>query len=158
MRRFPVFLAGMLLSLGSFAAEIFLHEVNATSYRIGVFQDDNDTAFLYLTHQDNDQPEFSVVAYTHTALSPANTSGTADGKPPRLTMDTASPQAFIHDIDERELSLKWSRDGQALAILRKGTPIAYISAKDKTGYSKALVRSSPLGQPWDEKRYRKLFK
>ncbi len=79
------------------------------------------------------------------------------GDAPSITRDIASPDAIIKNPQEHEFSFKWSTDGQAVALLRKGKPIAFASIADKFGYSKAVSKPSPLANPWDQKRYDSLF-
>lgn len=143
----------------SVAKDIFIHSQNPISDRLAIFQDDERTAYLYLTKPGTQRPERDAIAYSRVPLVPrvdwARIKET--GEPPPLSQDIASPNAILKNPTEAEFSFKWSADGHAVALLRNGHPIAFAVASEKFGYSKAVAKSSPLANAWDQIRYEALF-
>ena len=56
----------------------------------------------------------------------------------------------------QEFTFKWSGAGDAVALLRRGKPLAYVAA-EQPGRSKAVAKQSPLAVPWDQRAYESLF-
>lgn len=153
--------AALLLSFGAtaMAQGLFLQSRHEVSKRFAVFEDDERVAYLYLTKPGTQQPEKDAIAYCR--IKPIDrveweaikqTGGT-----PMLMKELASEAAVVEKPIEREFSFKWSRDGNAVALLRNGVPIAFASAAEKFGYSKAVAKASPLASAWDQVKYESLF-
>ncbi|RLJ37531.1 hypothetical protein C8C98_1247 [Acidovorax sp. 106] len=141
------------------AKDIFVHSHNQTSNRQAVFQDDESVAYLYLTRPGTQKPEKDAIAYSRVPLvAEVNWSKVNETREtPLLSQDIASSTALVENPLEADFSFKWSTDGHAVALLRNSIPIAFASASDKFGYSKAVAKSSPLANAWDQKRYEALF-
>jgi hypothetical protein len=154
-----VALALLVIAPSSMAKNIFIQSHNATSDRLAVFEDDEKVAYLYLTKPGTQMPEKDAIAYSRIALVEKvdwkKTKKTGDA--PSLSKSVASRAAIIKNPEEGEFSFKWSADGQSVALLRKGEPIALASATEKLGYSKAVAKPSRLANPWNQKRYEALF-
>lgn len=159
MFRATLIALSLFSSSAAVAKDIFIHSHNAVSDRLAVFEDDEKIAYLYLTKSGTQKPEKDAVAYSRVPLAEKidweHIKKTGDA--PSLTRDIASPAAIIKNPKENEFSFKWSADGQAVALIRNGTPIAFASMADKFGYSRAVAKPSPLANPWDQKRYDALF-
>ena len=159
---FRASLLALLFVASSFAMakDIFIHSHNAVSNRLAVFEDDEKIAYLYLTKPGTQKPEKNAIAYSRVALAERvdweRIKKTGDA--PALSQDIASPSSIIKNPQEGDFSFKWSSDGLAVALLLKGEPIAFASATDKLGFSKAVAKPSPLANPWDQKRYDALFR
>jgi hypothetical protein len=139
---------------------IFIHSRNALSARLAIFEDDGQVAYVYLTKPGTQKPEKDVIAYSRVPPAPKvdwNIIGKA-GNPPPLPQDVASASAVIPRPVAREFSLKWSTDGNIVALLRNGVPIAFVSASAKLGFSKAIARPSPIANPWDQSAYDAAFR
>ncbi|HEY8026016.1 MAG TPA: hypothetical protein VIF60_15725 [Burkholderiaceae bacterium] len=104
-------------------------------------------------------PEKDAIAYTRIApAAKINWSEIkASGSIPPLTQDLASDRAIIKNPLAREFSFHWSSDGNAVALLRNGEPIAFAVASEKYGHSNAIAKSSQLANAWDERRYKAVF-
>lgn len=143
----------------SMAQELFLQSRNPVSNRLAVFEDDARVAYLYLTRPGTPQPERDAIAYMR--IQPISRAEWEAAKKsrgtPMLLKDLASPAAVIEKPVEREFSFKWSPDGNSVAILRNGAPLAFASMAEKFGYSKAVSKTSPLANAWDQARYDALF-
>lgn len=152
------FIAALILSFTATRAsaeEIFLESRHEHSKRIAVFEDDERVAYLYLTKPRTQRPERDAIVYTR--LAPGAGAIQEKGSTPLLTQDLASETARIEKPDAREFSFSWSSDGNAVAILRNGIPMAFTAASEKFGYSKAVSKSSKLVNAWDQARYDALF-
>jgi hypothetical protein len=151
----------LLFSFGAsaMAQGLFLQSRHEVSKRFAVFEDDERVAYLYLTKPGTQQPEKDAIAYSR--IEPVDrveweaikkTGGT-----PMLMKELASEAAVVKMPIEQEFSFKWSRDGNAIALLRNGAPIAFASASEQFGYSKAVAKASPLANAWDQVKYESLF-
>ena len=141
------------------AKDIFISSHNAISNRYSVFEDNEKVAFLYLTDIGIQKPIKDAIAYSR--VPPVEKVDwekiKETGDVPPLEQAIASNVAVIPNPSEKEFSFKWSPDGNAVALIRNGKPIAFISVKEKYGYSKAVAKSSRLANAWDQKKYESIF-
>lgn len=155
-----VVLAFAFVSPGApMADEIFISSHNAASNRYAVFEDDERVAFLYLSESGSQKPVKDAVAYSRT--EPVERIDweriRATGETPPLSRDLASSAAVISSPVAKEFAFKWSADGNAVAILRNGSPLAFAAASEKFGYSKAVRKDSALANAWNQAAYDRLF-
>lgn len=147
------------ISMNSFAKDIFIHSHNTNSNRFAIFEDNEETAFLYLTEAGTQRPIKDAVAYSRKPLVEKvdweKIKESGDTQP--LPKDIASSSAVIESPNEAEFSFRWSADGNAIALLRNGTPIAFVATTEKYGFSKAVSKPSPLANPWNQQRYESTF-
>ncbi|RZU38688.1 hypothetical protein EV700_2623 [Fluviicoccus keumensis] len=145
--------------MSSNANEIFIHSHNPTSNRFAILEDNESIAFLYLTEVGTQRPIKDAVAYSRhpLALKVDWEKIKEKGDTPPLSKDVASSEAVIANPSEVEFSFKWSSDGNAVALLRNGKPIAFASASEKYGFSKAISKPSPLANAWDQGLYEVTF-
>lgn len=139
--------------------DIFIHSHNTVSGRYAILEDDQKVAYLYLTKPGTQKPEKDAIAYSRLALAEKIDWEhiKRSGEAPPLARDMASPAAIIQNPQDSKFSFKWSADGQAVALIRNGEPIAFAAATEKFSYSKAVAKPSPLANPWDQKLYEALF-
>lgn len=156
------FILALILCLAgtpAMAQGFFLESRHEGSKRFAIFEDDERVAYLYLTKPGTQQPERDAITYSR--VEPVNSldwdANLKRGDAPMLTKELASQTARIEKPVEREFSFLWSRDGNAVAILRNGVPMAFTSASERFGYSKAVNKSSKLVNAWDQTRYDALF-
>jgi len=116
--------------------------------------------YLYLTKPGTQQPERDAIAYMR--ISPVERADweriQKTGETPLLSKDLASAEAQITNPAAREFSFRWSRDGNAVALLRNGVPIAFASISDRYGYSKAVSKDSPMASAWNQAKYDATFR
>lgn len=138
---------------------IFLQSHHGVSGRNAVFEDDEKIAFLYLTVPGKIQPERDAIVYSR--IPPIERidwdSIKKTGGTPLLTKDLASTSAILSNPREQDFSFLWSRDGSAVALLRNGDPIAFVTAHGRFGYSKAVIKTSPFAHAWDQLAYDSIF-
>lgn len=141
------------------AEEMFLQSQSPVSKRLAVLEDDGRVAFLYLTEPSIPKPVKDAIVYMRVqpidAVDWERIKKTGDT--PLLRRDLASPSAVITNPKAPEFSFNWSTDGESVAVLRNGQPLAFASAKNQYGYSRAVSVTSPLAIAWDEARYTTLF-
>lgn len=159
MLRMLVFKMLITIPVLSMAEDIFVSSHNAVSNRFAVFEDNEEVAFLYLTEAGSQKPIKDAIAYSRVPpvekIDWAKIKETGDVPP--LEKDLASPEAVIYSPLEKEFSFEWSADGNSVALLRNGSPICFISTREKFGYSRAVSKSSNLANAWDQDTYERLF-
>src|SRR5262245_26867311 len=138
---------------------MFLQSRSPVSKRIAILEDNGKVAFLYLTEPNVSRPLRDAIVYSR--IPPVKAVDwdriRKTGETPLLTTDIASPTAVIPSPRQSEFTFKWSEDGEAVAVLRQGVPLAFVSIKARLGYSKAVVVASPLVNVWDQQLYSSLF-
>jgi hypothetical protein len=141
------------------AQDIFLQSQNSISGRYAVLEDNGKVAFLYLTEPQIAKPARDAIVYSR--IPPASSVDWEQIKRtremPPLYKDIASADAVISSPEESEFAFKWSGDGHAVAILRNGIPLAFITMKERLGFSRAVIKPTPLANPWDQNLYSSLF-
>jgi hypothetical protein len=159
MRRLALLLTVCCGSVAQADDRITLDEQHPRSHRHAVLEADEHCAWLYLSVAGDCRPEQDAFAYTPGPLvTTAEAMAEAKkGNSPPLSSEYASAQAVIRDAKAGELTFQWSADGQSLALLRNGNPLAMILAEAKRGFSKALSKSGFYGEPWDQRRYERIF-
>ena len=159
MRRYRSAALLYVFTASAMAQSIFLTSVHPTSKRSAVLEDDSKVAYLYLTAPGTQRPEKDAIVYSRVPpVSKVDWEQIKQtGTTPMLRQDIASSTAVLVAPQEREFSFKWSRDGNSVAVLRSGTPMAFATMSERFGYSKAVSVSSPLANAWDQSKYTSLF-
>ncbi|HZX26516.1 MAG TPA: hypothetical protein VFF16_05580 [Telluria sp.] len=141
------------------AQGIHLQSTNPVSGRLAVLEDDGIMGYLYLSAAGSAVPIRAVVVYSRqppvAKIDWSRISKTGDAPP--ISRDIASATAVIAKPNASELSFRWSRKGDAVALLRRGEPLAFAAASRIDGQSKAVVRASPLAIPWNQRSYESIF-
>jgi hypothetical protein len=150
----------LLLFSGCVMAEgIFIHSYNEQSNRFAILDELDESAILYLSEIGSQKPEKDAFAYMR--VEPLELSVWKDwmsnGKPPVLHFEIASKEAIITFSKELDFSFLWTVDGESVALLHNKIPIAFIYKNEKYGYSKAVSKSSPIVNVWNQDLYDKLF-
>ncbi len=79
------------------------------------------------------------------------------GDTPPLVKEFSTNRAVVADIETDRIVLRWSRDGCSVVALIDGEPFVMIIAGQKKGLSKAISRSGPWANPWDDDVYKRIF-
>jgi hypothetical protein len=139
--------------------EVFLDSRHSASRRFAILEEKNGTAWLYLTAPGKPRPEKDVVVFVRSRLATMDEvlAEARKGRPPPLAKDFATKDAILPKPEVADFSLEWSADGQGVALLRNNSPLAMILADAKRGFSKALSKSGPFGEPWDQSAYERVF-
>ena len=109
---------------------LFLSDVNAHSQRCAVVEDDGDVAHLYLTAPGCANIVAAVWIYNR----------------------STQPDPTAH-----EWTIIWSHNGDSVAVLADGSPLACIVRAESPGYSRGVAIAGPVAQPWDEAMFSQAF-
>src|SRR5579859_412154 len=123
--------------------DLFLENQHPRSRRLAVLVDDGTSAWLYLTEPDSRRPAGDAWVYNRIAAPPVDAIKAYRGGPPPAAQGYASDRALCDDPSAHEWSFRWSYDGEAVAILNDGQPVAFIVLGQKGGYSRELVKDGP---------------
>ncbi|MFP6674626.1 MAG: hypothetical protein VB878_06075, partial [Pirellulaceae bacterium] len=94
-----------------------------------------------------DAPICSLVALITIAEFKASYRG--EGAPP-LVSGYASEGSVMPDMTVERLRIEWGSAVPSVLVYVDDEPFALIVASEKQGYSKAIVKPGPWGQPWNE--------
>ena len=153
-----IILLVMAIYAGNGMAEIFFEERNPVSGRYAILEDNGTSAWLYLTPQSGKGIEKD--AFVYSPIEPRevlNKSEIENGKSPILTKNMSSASAVIENATRDQLSLVWSENGESVAVLYEGSPVAMIVEGERTGFSKSLSKDSFFGKPWEQGIYDRYF-
>ena len=136
---------------------LFLEDEHPASGRLAVLEDDGKSAWLYLTEPGTRKPAADAWVYNRIPAPPMEAIKSYRGGPPPAAQGYASESALCEDAVAYEWSFIWSSDGEAVAVVKDGQPVAFIVLGEKGGYSRELVKEGPWGHPWSEKLFRQKF-
>lgn len=141
------------------AQGLYLQSASPISHRSAVLEDDGVVAYLFLCKPGTLVPEREVIAYSRLPPTPKIdwqwVKRTGEMAP--ISQDIATATAVIPRPAAAEFSFRWSKDGNAVALIRNGTPLAFAEASHATGHSKAVAKANPLGNPWNQLTYESIF-
>jgi hypothetical protein len=141
----------------STAPEPFLSEQHPDSRRWAIFEDDGQSAWLYLTEPDCTAPAGDCWIYNRIpAPDPSEIKAFRPGPPP-AARGFAGPEALVLEPDVAHMRLLWAGDGAAVALLADGVPLGFLVAGERRGTSRHLARTGPWGNTWDQARYEAVF-
>jgi hypothetical protein len=135
----------------------FLSETHALSKRCAVFEDDGVVAYLYLSQPGSQTIVADAWVYNRVdAPDPADVNSYRPDPPP-AAQGFAGERAQVSQPFARRWSFCWSADGHSVAICADGTPLAFIRAARRPGFSRNLNQTGPWGEPWSEEIYAATF-
>lgn len=137
--------------------QLFLEHQHAASRRFGVLEDDGKSIWLYITEPDSRKPTGDAWVYNRIAAPPAKDIPSYRGGPPPAAEGYASTTALCRSPEKHEWSFLWSSDGESVAILRDGEPVACIISGKKGGFSRELIKDGPWGHPWSDELFQETF-
>lgn len=142
------------------AEGIFINSYNSLSDRYAILDEQDESAMLYLSEKGSQRPIKDAFAYMR--IEPIDIDSWKDrmkaGEPPVLHKELASKQAVILTTKESDFSFIWSNDGDAVSLRYLNQPIAFISIDETFGFSKSVVKDSPVVNLWNEELFSSLFK
>ena len=139
---------------------LFLTSYNSVSERFAILDEYSNTGILYLTKKGTQEPERDAFAYMMIELIEHETwkKRMQDGEPPLLSEAIASNNSVIKNTKESDFTFEWSTDGESVALFYKGSPIALSTIRHKYGFSKSVIKETPIVNPWDDDTYNEIFK
>ncbi len=138
---------------------LFLSWRHPVSHRTAILEEMDGMVWLYLSQPQTTQPARDCPAFV-TATPPDSVDWERikqTGEPPGITKDVAADQALIEHPSPEDFSTVWSSDGESVAVRHRGEIICMIVAGQKSGHSKAVAGSSPLGEPFDDSLFGSTF-
>jgi hypothetical protein len=136
---------------------LFLSERHHVSGRCGTFEDDGTSAWLYLSEADSPRVIADAWVYNRVPAPLPSRVGSYRPGPPPAAQGFAGPEALCEEPSVYRWSLRWSSDGESVAVLRDGYALAFIARASKRGYSRMLATSGPWGSVWNEYVYRQVM-
>lgn len=122
------------------ASHRILSDQHPLSHRLAVLEDRGTTLWLYLTERDGSTIACDVRVFNRQELiTPAEGAG-QEGLP------IGGQWAF-----------SWSGDGEAVAVMREGQPVALARATRRIGFSRQVIEAGPWGVPWCEVTFNEIF-
>ena len=137
--------------------ELFLGERHPVSGRYGTFDDDGTSAWLYLSETDAPRVIADAWVYNRVPAPPMSQVGSYRPSPPPVAEGFAGSEALCADPSAYQWSLRWSADGESVAVLRDGVALALIARAGRPGYSRLLARAGGWGTLWNEELYREVM-
>lgn len=132
---------------------------NEASGRTALVADEGDSVWLYLTHSAQSEIERDCWLF--------NTPGAPDEPDPAeyeaQSSPPPAPQHFITEQgkravpEERQFRVRWSADGNSVAVLLDGAPLGIATMTEERGISRYLKEPGAWGRPWDQARFVALF-
>jgi hypothetical protein len=122
----------------------FISDQHPQSRRHAILEDDGRTGWLYLTAPDELRPIADVWVYNR--ASPADHVDRTDrSRPPPIVKRFAGSGAVVREPERSGWHLRWSVDGETVALERDGAVAALITSGRKRGYSANVLSDSPWG-------------
>lgn len=137
--------------------DIFLSDFNSISNRWVIFEDDGISGWLYLTKENEKKPQYDCWIYNRIEAPSKRDLRKYRDAPPPATDEYTGENAFVSSSRELNIKFKWTKDGNAVALLINEKPYGYISTKNNKGYSMNLVREGPWGTPFNHSEYVSMF-
>jgi hypothetical protein len=135
--------------------ELFLSWQHPVSRRWAVVEDDGRAAWLYLTRPDGTEPVAACWLYNRVP-APAGCDSSR-GEPSVVPASHAVSPEPHPAPDEGAVSLRWSADGDSVAVLLDGRLAGFIAHATEPGYSAQLRQSGVFGNILDEELYAAVF-
>jgi hypothetical protein len=136
---------------------LFLGEQHPVSRRRGTFEDDGTSAWLYLSEPRTHRVVADAWAYNRVPPPPVSQVESYRPSPPPAAEGYAGPEALCLDPTAFGWGLRWSADGESVAVLRDGVAMALIARAGRPGYSRLLAKTGPWGAVWDEQVFREVM-
>lgn len=135
---------------------ILLSENHPQSERWAIAQDNGTSVWLYLTERASQAIVADCWLWNRIA-DPGNLANYASqGLAPPAPKGIITAQGTVTDALPT-VTTRWRWDGNAVALLVDNRAIAFISTDQQRGYCRHLRSVGPWGNPFDAKRYRRLF-
>ena len=135
---------------------IFLSDKNHTSNRYVIFEEDNITAWLYLTKTDSEQPEYDCFVYNRIGpIEKEDVINYSNGPCPILKK--YSNNYSVQVDSEKSIEFNWSKDGNAVAVIINGKVFSVIDSKRESSFSISVSEDCAWAKKWNEEIYKEIF-
>jgi hypothetical protein len=139
----------------SSSKDLFISRQHPVSRRFAIIEDDGRVAWLYLTEPDRPKPIADCWLYNRVA-SPQQFENAGVGVP--IVPQTHSAEIMgLQPPAEKSVHVRWSNDGESVAVLFDSEIIGFIVQGQNRGYSRHLCVSGPFGNVLDKELFAKVF-
>lgn len=135
--------------------DLFLSEQHPISRRWAVIEDDGRVAWLYLTEPDTPKPAADCWLYNRVPPPPHFES--ARGEAPVVPGTHAGVDATIQPPPVESVRLRWSHDGESVAVFFDAELVGFIVKGQKRGFSRHIRVSGPFGSVLDTELFQRVF-
>ncbi len=135
--------------------DLFISEQHPVSRRWAVIEDDGRVAWLYLTEPDTRMPAADCWLYNR--VTTPHQSENVRGQPPVVPLTHAGIGATLQPPAGESVHLRWSHDGESVAVFFDDELIGFIAHGQKCGFSKHIRVSGPLEACWTQSFSRECF-
>ena len=135
--------------------ELFVSEQHPVSRRWAVIEDDGRAAWLYLTEPDTRKPVADCWLYNRVPTPPHFDS--VRDEPPVVPQTHAGMGATSQPPAAESVRLRWSRDGESVAVFFDAELIGFIAQGQKRGFSRHIRVSGPFGSVLDAEIFHRVF-
>jgi hypothetical protein len=133
---------------------LFVSEVNPTSERGAVLDDDGTTGWLYLTDRNGRDVVADVWVYNRVTAPASEAIEVSPDRPPPASHGVVDGSELYRDPKQYLWSFDWHRGGDAVVLMRGGEPWAALSAERPRGITRHLTVICAWGEPWQDAWYR----
>jgi hypothetical protein len=139
--------------------QILVSSRSAASGKHAMLADNELTGWLYL-HAPGPEPdrtgEVEGAGFVYCRDEPIEMQDVSKYRPdpPPIAKPYASPHATCREPESFRWEIGWSRDGQAVVLIRDGEPWCMMAQAHPRGLSKAVGTTGPWGSPWSEDFYK----
>ena len=135
--------------------DLFISQQHPISRRWAVIEDDGRVAWLYLTEPDSEKPVADCWLYNRVPTTPQFAG--ERGESPVVPQTHAADIVGFKLPTEESVHLRWSRDGESVAVFFDSELIGFIVRGQKRGFSKHLRASGPFGSVLDRELFHGVF-
>lgn len=135
--------------------DLFVSEQHPASRRWAIIEDDGRVAWLYLTEPDIRKPIADCWLYNRVPTPPHFES--VRNQPPVVPQTHAATGATSQPPARESVHLRWSLDGESVAVFFGSELIGCIVCGQKRGYSLHIQISGPFGNVLDRELFQKVF-
>src|ERR1043166_5205759 len=126
---------------------LFVSEQHPVSRRWAVVEDDGTSCWLYLSEPDHPKPVADCWLYNRISAPEVSGTEASRGSAPPASAQYAGPGALMTPPREAQVSLRWSCDGESVAVFFERDLAGFIVRGQARGFSRHLVASGPWGNP-----------
>jgi len=135
--------------------DFFVSEQHPISRRWAVVEDDGRVAWLYLTELDTRKPVADCWLYNRVAAPPEFAG--VRGQPPVVPQTHAGAGATLPPPARESVHLRWSPDGESVAVFFHAELIGFVVHGQKRGFIRHIRVTGPFGSVLDSELFQRVF-
>jgi hypothetical protein len=135
--------------------DLFIEQQHPTSRRWAVIEDDGRVAWLYLTEPDSPKPVADCWLYNRVATP--QQFDRVRGEPPVVPQTHATVGATRPAPCRESVHLRWSADGESVAVFFDDELMGFIAQGQNRGFSRYIRTTGPFGSVLDTEVFQRVF-